>query len=238
MFRSAIRLITFDLDDTLWPCEPVIRAAEEALHHWLGAEAPRLAQAHDLASLREHRRAIMEREPEIAHDLGLVRLRSLSGLLEEFGYPRRLAEAGVDVFMEHRNRVEPYADVIPALRLLGQRFHLVAVTNGNASVERTPLRGLFSHSITAAEAGAAKPDPALFMHALELTGCSPAETLHLGDDPWLDVEAARAFGLTAIWVDRHGRAWPDALAPPALAVSSLHEFTAWLSEDIGEDDGV
>ena len=45
--RADISLITLDLDDTLWPCEPVILAAERALHHWLGQRTPRLAMAHD-----------------------------------------------------------------------------------------------------------------------------------------------------------------------------------------------
>lgn len=225
---SAPRLITLDLDDTLWPCLPVIQAAEEALHAWLGEWAPRLARQHDIASLRAHRRALMEREPAIAHDLGLVRQRSLAELLDGFGYPTHLAEAAMRCFLHHRNRVEPYADVAPALGRLAGRYHLVSVTNGNADVESTPLRGLFRHTLTAAEAGAAKPDPALFTLAMARTGCAPHETLHLGDDPWLDVEAARVLGIRAIWVDRHGRDWPETLEPPLLTVTDLHQFIDWL----------
>ncbi len=170
-YLPIIRLITLDLDDTLWPCLPVIQAAEEALHAWLRAHAPRLAEAHDVASLRRHRRELMARTPDIAHDLGLVRRRSLTALLESFGYPPRLADEAMAIFMEHRNRVEPFAEVVPALRALSSRYQLVSVTNGNSSVESTPLRGIFRYSITAADAGAAKPDPAIFIRALELTGC-------------------------------------------------------------------
>ncbi|MBK1717688.1 HAD family hydrolase [Thiocystis violacea] len=228
MPQPPIRLLTFDLDDTLWPCAPVIQAAEEALHRWLRIHAPRLAEAHDVASLRRRRRQLMEEEPRIAHDLGLVRHRSLSALLDDFGYSVQLADAAMECFLDHRNRVEPYADVLPVLRALSERYQLVSVTNGNSNVEVTALRGLFRHSITAAEAGAAKPDPAVFIRALELTGCRPAKTLHLGDDPWLDVEAARALGIAAVWVNRHARDWPDALPPPVLAVANLREFADWL----------
>ena len=38
----TLRLITFDLDDTLWDAPPVLQAAEAALQRWLAEHAPRL----------------------------------------------------------------------------------------------------------------------------------------------------------------------------------------------------
>ncbi len=237
--RAAIRLITLDLDDTLWPCAPVIQAADDAVQTWLSLHAPRLAAAHDVQSQRRHRRQIIEAAPEIAHDVGQIRHRSLGALLAEFGYPARLADDAMTLFMAHRNRVEPYADVPPVLRSLAARYCLISVTNGNADVEATPLRGIFRHHLTAAEVGAAKPDPAIFNRALELTGCQPADCLHLGDDPWMDVEAARACGLHAVWINRTGRDWPPELKPPLAAVTNLHQFAAWMTgAHNGDDDGV
>ncbi|EXJ11228.1 HAD family hydrolase [Imhoffiella purpurea] len=239
MSRSRIRLITFDLDDTLWPCLPAIQAAEQVLHGWLRDKAPRLAEAHDIESMRAHRRTVMESMPEIAHDLGLVRHRSLIQLLESFDYPADLADAAVSLFLEHRSRVEPYPDALPVLRALAPDYRLVSLTNGNADVEVTSLRGIFAHNLTAAGIGAAKPDPAMFRRALELTGCDTDECLHLGDDPWTDVEAARAFGIPAIWVNRTGRDWPETLEPPSLTVTHLYELTAWLKDGrTGDDDGI
>lgn len=226
--RASIRLITLDLDDTLWPCVPVIQAAEEAFHDWLRRHTPRLAAAHDLASLRRHRRELMAAMPEIAHDLGQVRRRSLAMLLESFDYGAGLAEEAMDLFDEHRNRVQPFEDVVPVLSRLAGRYRLVSLTNGTANPEATPLRGLFERSITAADAGAAKPDPALFREALAHAGCAPGECVHLGDDPWMDVEGARAIGMTAVWVNRSGGTWPEDLAPPVLTVQTLHEVLDWL----------
>lgn len=221
-------LIIFDLDDTLWPCAPVIQAAETAVLTWLRERAPRLADTHDQESLRLHRRRVMAEEPRIAHDVSQVRRRSLELLLTELGYPGDLAGEAMALFMAHRNRVEPYADVVPALRALARRYRLISVTNGNADVGLTPLRGLFEHSICAADAGAAKPDPAIFEHVLGLTGCERTEALFVGDDPWLDVEAPRSFGLTAVWVNRGGRDWPPELEPPALTLGDLGGLQGWL----------
>ena len=69
MNLPQLRLITLDLDDTVWPCAPVIQAAELALLEWLGTQAPRLLALHDQDSLHEHRRRLMRERPEIAHDV-------------------------------------------------------------------------------------------------------------------------------------------------------------------------
>ncbi|HKK14736.1 MAG TPA: HAD family hydrolase [Gammaproteobacteria bacterium] len=211
---KPIRLITLDLDDTLWPCAPVIRQAEIAHHEWLRHRAARLAEAHDVESLRAHRREVMRTHPHLAHDFTAVRLRSLALLLAQFGYPARLADQATAVFRQARNRVTPYPEVGAVLRALRQDYWLVSVTNGNCQVEHTPLADHFHLTLSAAETGAAKPDPALFRHALARTGVEPAQALHVGDDPELDVEAARRVGMATAWVNRTNAPWPAALAPP------------------------
>lgn len=218
---TRFKLITIDLDDTLWPCAPTIRQAESALYHWLAQVAPRVTAVYDPAGLRRHRQALAAARPAIAHDLTRVRRDSLGELLAGFGYDSALADEAMAVFLDHRNRVEPYAEVVPALRELGAGYRLVSVTNGNAEVARTPLAGLFHHSLSAARVGARKPDPALFLSALEWGGVAPGQALHLGDDPWLDVEPARRLGMAAVWVNRDGRPWPEDLAPPDAEIGDL-----------------
>jgi FMN hydrolase / 5-amino-6-(5-phospho-D-ribitylamino)uracil phosphatase len=222
------KLLTIDLDDTLWPCEPPIRLAEARLADWLAGVAPRLALAHDQASLRRHRMGLMRARPDLAHDVTALRLESLRLLLVDFGYGESLAGEGMEVFLEARNRVEPYPDVARVLRDLAGRFCLVSVTNGNSDLGQTPLQGIFHHSLTAGTVGAAKPDPALFHEALRLAGAEPGEAIHLGDDPLLDVAGAQAVGLRAVWVNRFGRIWPEDLAPPEAEVTDLDGFCRWL----------
>ncbi|MCG6863327.1 MAG: HAD family hydrolase [Chromatiaceae bacterium] len=226
--KRDFSLLTIDLDDTLWPCAPTIRRAEAGLYHWLERTAPRLMDACNPESMRRHRRELMTNRPEIAHDITAVRRQSLWDLLSAYGYDATLADDAIALFLEHRNRVEPYADVIPALQALGAEHRLVSVTNGNADVTRTPLRGLFDLSLSAADVGAQKPDPAMFVGALEWGGVLPERALHLGDDPHLDVEAARCLGMEAVWINRDGRQWPDELDPPAAEVADLAQLRLWL----------
>lgn len=227
--NHPIELITIDLDDTLWPCLETIRRAEDALYDWLARRTPRLTDAHSQESLRRHRRDLMQERPDIAHDLSVLRRHSLGALLPAFGYAASLADEALEVFLEHRNRVAPYPDVAPALRFLATKFRLVSVTNGNSDVVRTPLRGLFHLSLTAADVGAAKPDPALFRSALDWAGLEPKQALHLGDHPHLDVQAARNIGMRAVWVNRDGRSWPRELEPPAAQVADMTALRGWLA---------
>ena len=61
-------------------------------------------------------------------------------------------------------------------------------------LERLGVDGLFSAVVTSAEAGAAKPDPAVLRLALERLGADPGRALHVGDED-VDEEAARAAGM-------------------------------------------
>lgn len=206
---QGIRLITFDLDDTLWPCRPVIRRAEQVVYEWLAEHAPRITRAMSLEAMSDHRRAFMRAHPELTHDPTLVRLRTLEELMARHGYPASLAGEATAVFRQARNQVTPFDDVIPALRVLRRRFLLVSVTNGNAQVEQTPLAGLFHLDLTSAQVGAAKPDPALFQAALDWAGVLSNKVLHVGDDPERDVLAARRAGIRELWLRRGPQTpWP------------------------------
>ena len=74
--------------------------------------------------------------------------------------------------------------------------------------------------VTAAAVGAAKPDPRPFQVALERLGIDAAACLHVGDDPVTDIAGARAAGLSAVLLDRSGRA-PDSLGDLAELAGRL-----------------
>jgi putative hydrolase of the HAD superfamily len=219
-----VRLICFDLDDTLWPCRPVIEEAEQVCYAWLEAEAPRLTSRYSLDQLRAHRLQVGRRQPHIAHDMTEVRRHSLAQLLNQTGYAEALAQQASDVFRQARNRVTPYEDVKDALARLSHHFTLVSVTNGNSQIEHTPLADSFDHSLSAAEVGAAKPDPAMFHAASARSGIPLSSFLHVGDDPLRDVQAARNLDVKAVWVNRDGKAWPTTLARADLEVVGLSEL--------------
>ncbi len=218
---TGLRVIAFDLDETLWPLQPTLDRAEAVLHRWLRGHAPRIARHLGVDALRAHRRRVARERPELAWDVTALRREHLRRLLAEWGYPPGMAEEALAAFRAARDRVEPYPDVRVALGALSRRYRLVAVSNGNARLERTPLAGYLDAAFHAAGLGVAKPDPGFFRALVARLGVGPGAVMHVGDDPERDVEAARRAGLRTAWVNRAGRPWPAALEPPALTVPDL-----------------
>jgi FMN hydrolase / 5-amino-6-(5-phospho-D-ribitylamino)uracil phosphatase len=222
---NAPVVISLDLDDTLWAITPVIDAAESALLEWLREHHPRAVEGHDAASMRELRARVAERHPQQSHDMTFLRRRALADHFAHAGDAAAAAvDAAMEIFLRERNRVSLYADVRPALLRLRTRHRLFALSNGNADLARCGLADLFDGHVTAAAAGAAKPDPRIFEHLLRAAGVRREEVLHIGDDPLADVVGAMRAGMQAIWLNRESRVWPAEYPPPARTISTLAEM--------------
>jgi putative hydrolase of the HAD superfamily len=133
-----------------------------------------------------------------------------------------LPVAEVEEAMLAAIRFRPYPEVPGVLRALRERgVRLVVVSNWDVSLhdvlEATGLRALVDGVVTSAEFGAAKPDPAIFAHALALAGARASDAVHAGDDVEADVGGARAAGIEPVYVARDGEAAP----PGVRAVPTL-----------------
>jgi len=221
----APRVISFDLDDTLWPVAPVIAAAEAALQSWLREHHPRAVHGFTVDSMRNLRARVAERFPLKSHDLTFLRRQALAEMFAAAGYPDGpAANDAFEIFLRHRNRVEFYADALPALTRLRAKYRLFALSNGNADLERCGIADLFEGHVTASAAGAAKPDARIYAHLLRAAGVPPIEVLHVGDDPLADVVGATQAGLQAVWLNRDARTWPEQFAAPARTVTTLADI--------------
>ena len=217
-------VLSFDLDDTLWPVVPVITAAEEAMLVWLRERYPRTVSGHSIESLRELRSAVAGRFPQHGHDLTFLRHRALKDLFAAAGHEESLADDALEVFLSARNRVEFYDDVRPALERLCSRYRLFALSNGNADLGRCGIADLFAGHVTARAAGAAKPDARIFAQLAAAAGVEPMRVLHIGDDPLADVVGATQAGMQAAWINRTAREWPAQFARPARTIKTLAEI--------------
>jgi len=223
----TLQAITLDLDDTLWPVAPVIRRADALMWDWLRERAPATHAARDPATLAALRAALLAAHPGQAHDLTWQRRETVRRALHAAGDDPALADPAFEVFFAARQEVVLYADALPALERLAARWPVVALSNGNADVHRVPGLGrLFAGALSARELGVAKPAAAAFAAACRRAGADPARTLHVGDDPALDVDGALDAGLQAAWVRRDGLA-SAARAPraaPQHVVATLAEL--------------
>ncbi|MDH5392872.1 MAG: HAD family hydrolase [Gammaproteobacteria bacterium] len=228
---NKIKLICFDLDDTLWPCMPTIIKAENRLYQWLCLHKPAITRRYSLEDLRLKRLALASQRADIKHNLTELRKASLRALCAEFNDDSGWVDDAFDVFYKARQEVEFYADVEPVLSCLKEKYHLASITNGNADIHRTSLGHLFDYAFAAETAGAAKPDATMFMALVKTAAVSADEVLFIGDHPVDDIEASRAAGMTNIWLNRQAMQWPHESFKPDHSLQTLYEILPLLGLD-------
>jgi FMN hydrolase / 5-amino-6-(5-phospho-D-ribitylamino)uracil phosphatase len=215
---ARVRCVTFDLDDTIWQCEPVITRAAAVFMRFLAAELPRIFSLFPTIELwREHSRAVCASgRCSAPHDLSAVRRAAMREAARVAGLSEvdteRAVRIGFDAFMRARNDVGDF--MVPgALRLLRRLrkagYQVGAVSNGNADIVKIPsLARLFDFAVSPASAGAKKPDLAPFRLAFELSVCeSRHEMIHVGDSLKSDVWPAWQFGVHASFWVTTGSVW-------------------------------
>lgn len=103
----------------------------------------------------------------------------------------------------HSENERPYPDAAPVLADLKHRgFRLGVIANQNPGTEqRLAAWGIlpyFDVVVASAEAGAAKPDPAIFRKALTQAGCNAENALMIGDRLDNDIAPANRLGMHSV----------------------------------------
>ena len=231
-----ILALTLDLDDTLWPVLPALERADQAVDAWLRQHHPDVARAWPITAMRALRAQIAAERLDLAHDFTTQRQLTMRHAFAACGIADAPIDALWEIYFAARNSVELYPDSLPALQRITARWPLVSLTNGNADLQRIGIHAHFAHQICSRDTGMAKPDPRIFLAAADLLGVAPAELLHVGDDPAMDICGAREAGLRTAWINREGRPWPTGMGPPPeLDLPDMAALADWL--DAGFSDG-
>jgi len=165
--------------------------------------------------------SVMQEYADQQHDFRFLRKKVLERLAKESGYAADLVEPAFEVFDYARNEVELFPDVLSNLEVLAENFKILALTNGNASLQKIGIDHLFHDAVTASDVGAAKPAREIFEVAIERSGYSAIEILHVGDHPETDIDGAREAGMQTAWMNRTSADWPEHLPQPDVVVTSV-----------------
>ena len=227
---ATIKLITFDLDDTLWSVDGVLMRAEQGVFQWLGQHCPAVTHQYSLESLVENRLAYWKSQPALKHQISLMRRASLAHIIEGCGYSpdeaKVLSDGAFEVFMTFRHQVTLFDDALSAVEQLGKQYLLGVLSNGNACTKRLGIDGYFDFHYSAEQFNAGKPNSALFQAALDYAGATPAQMIHIGDNPKDDILGATQMGIHSIWFNREGNPWPESDYRPSLQISRLAQLPA------------
>ena len=225
MSVAPMRLLTFDLDDTLFPCGRVVQRANAALSSRLEALGATSVPDNFQDAIREVRQAhaAADGEPLTYSEL---RCRAIAELLGTSSSPA-LVDKCFDTWLDARQAEADamlFDGVVEALTSVRQQHPqciVGAVTNGRGDPrEMRRLEGLFDFCVSGEDADVwpeRKPSPAIYEHALRRAASSSrgvpfAEPLsdvallrqawvHVGDCLVNDVEASKRAGASTVWFD-------------------------------------
>jgi putative hydrolase of the HAD superfamily len=99
-----------------------------------------------------------------------------------------------------------FPEVEEVLPRLSKAYRLAVISNFDGRLRKilTDLKTseYFERIVVSSEAGADKPHPEIFEAALQAMQVRPEHAMHIGDDPVLDWQAAKAAGIPVFELDR------------------------------------
>lgn len=227
-----VQALSFDLDDTLYDNVPVMIRAERAGFEFLRSHYPQTA-AWSIADWAHRRSHLMLTNARLASDMTALRLATIEQGLLAAGVSAAEAAAGAEqglaVFLRERNQVTIDPQVHQLLAELGQRYPLLALSNGNVNVQTIGLAQYFSLILQPSAQRRGKPHGDMFVAAQQhLPRLKAHEFLHIGDSPTADILGAQRAGWQSAWF-AGGLGHPEQFKVlPTLRFDRLHELAELL----------
>ena len=225
----VIEAIFFDGDQTLWDFETLMRRALARTLAELRALRPGDATSGlNVEDMIFDRTVVAAELAGTGVTLEAVRQAAFARTLERTGKPDPALASHLNERYLHWRFIDVplYPDVLPALALLGERYRLGLLSNGNGYPERSGLAGVFSTVVFSQQHGIEKPDRRLFNIAAAEVGLRADQLVMVGDSLRNDAQGACDAGWQGVWLNR------DQQAPTELsathAITSLEHLPALL----------
>lgn len=217
-----VKGLSFDLDDTLYDNEPVIRNAFRELFNYLISQYPDIGGQYSFEDFLNAAKRIKKIHSKEA-DLGKLRRLHIRQVLTSSGYPSDIDSTqnkkAYAIFWQARQKVKLYPDVHSVLKQLSSQLPLLSISNGNACTKTMGIDQYLQHSINARDTGKAKPHPSMFLLACDKLAIEPDQLVHIGDNIEMDVTGATRAGCRSIWLNWHDLEVPNHHA--SLVINNL-----------------
>lgn len=231
---QPFKVISFDLDDTLYDNLPIIKNAEMAQRTFLNQHCPE-AQHVERSYWLSLRKQLLTQQPALQHDIGKLRLHVLELGIKQLGYStcaaQDISEAAFSAFLTARNQITISPQVVALLNALKNKYKLIAITNGNANIHQIGLSQQFEFALAAGQKRSdnrelmkMKPSTDMFDYASSTLAINKQDILHIGDSLSSDVNGALRSGCQAIWLNEKSTAITNAKLLPHLEMTQLNQL--------------
>ena len=214
---NEIKMITFDLDDTLWDNKPTITNAEIKTRKWIEDRVGTIDWG-DLNDFLQLRETLIKNDRSIAWDISKLRVEifkeKINGLASADD-KTKIAEDAFAYFLKKRHEIELFPGVEGALKALSENYMLGVLTNGNADIYKLSIGKYFKFSISSLEAQDSKPNKSHFELAKShIPNLQYSEMLHIGDHQINDIFGAYALGIEVLWFNNTRALWEQDFEKP------------------------
>ena len=218
-----IKLITFDLDDTLWDNRPTIIKAEIDTRKWIEDKVGEIewGDFNDFLNLRDD---LIKEDQTIEWDISKLRKEIFRKKLRHItpeNFRDEIVDKAFEIFIAKRHEIKLFEGVKESLKNLSRKYTLGVLTNGNADVYKFDIGKYFKFSISSLEAKDSKPNRAHFdMVITKVNDISFENILHIGDHQINDILCAYNLGIDTIWFNNNNEHWSQDFKKP-------DEFSSW-----------
>ena len=224
------KAVFFDMDDTIFDHSLTCRRALARLRR---TEARLRGRSLDVV-WHEYSRLLDVVQPDVLAG----RITIQAARVERFRQLARFCgtevtpEEAAGLSRQYRAHYQKLRRTVPGVRRVLERLRgrtVVGVVTNNEVAEQERkldhlhLRPLIDFMVVSEGVGVAKPDPGIFLLALEKAEARPEEAVMIGDSWRSDVTGARNVGIRPVWFNRFHLAPPDPW--PVLEIDSFRSPT-------------
>ena len=204
--------VFFDLDRTLWDFDAAAEVAFERIYEQYNLKSLGIPSAHEFHEvyhpLNEQLWVLYRADKITKEDLNRTRFLKP---LEHYGiHDVALADHLSEDYVYWSPRiVRLVPGTMELLDYLKPKYHLHLITNGFQEVQHTKLSGsgmepYFETLTVSEEVGVKKPNPEIFLYALNKAHATAEESLMIGDEMTVDIDGARAAGIDTVFFNPKG----------------------------------
>lgn len=207
---NKIKVIFFDLDNTLWDFDKNSKIALGEIYdlYLKPLDKSNIGQNQFIEIItknndqlwEEYRKGIVTKE-----ELRFLRFRDT---LDSMGIYEYESIDEIDMQYLIRTSYQPNLidNAVNILEYLYPKYSLGLITNGFFEAQQIKLTNCkidryFKYIVISEKAGVQKPDSAIFKYALELSSSKACDVYFVGDDFNVDIKGAYNAGISSIWLN-------------------------------------
>lgn len=191
---NKIKVISFDLDNTLYDNSPVIARAEIKSQEYLALEFEKQNKNYDVNIFKEIRQTFFESNDIAFDNLTHLREECLRRICSALQNSESIVQQATEIFINLRQQASIPKEITAMLKNLSERYTLVSITNGNCDASNLAVGEYFDKNYSPQQGHRAKPHIAMYQKVLDDFQIDAEQLLHVGDEVKSDGLGAKNIG--------------------------------------------